>query len=77
MLKLATVVHWVLGNYVSVTNVSGEGGNQLGFSVIPEGVGIAQWAAEMAEAYAALADGLAHIPLLGTSIANLLLVLMG
>ena len=74
ILKASTMLHSVLNGWVNVTGV-GEEGNQMGFSVLPAGVGFAQWIASMAEAYAAVADELAHIPLLGASIANLLLLL--
>lgn len=76
VLKAAAILHSILNGWVNVTNVAGENGNQMGFSLVPAGVSFAQWMADVTEAYAAFANEIAHIPLLGASIANLLLVLM-
>ena len=68
------MVHATFSSWVNVTN-STEGG-QLSFSVISEGEGFTRIVADMAEITVRMVEGVAHVPLLGADMANLLLVLL-
>lgn len=74
--KAAAIGHWILSDWVNVTDASAEGGGQLEFAVTPTGVGFARWAAETVVTYAGVVDGVVHFPRLAASMVELLLELV-
>jgi len=77
IVDLATIVHSTFSDWVGVTYVADSTGSDLAFNVLAEGTDFAGWAADTLELWAALFNGIVHLPLITADAVNLLLVALG
>jgi hypothetical protein len=77
VLKVNAMFHGAMANYVDVTNVTAsDGGSHLQFTVLPDGMDLAQWAADVIEQYIGLLNMVALVPHVGAEWAKLFIVLL-
>ena len=77
VLRVITMFHAALANYVSVTNVTqSDGGSQLEFTVLASGLDLAEWAADMTEIYMGVLGAAGRTAGFGVDLAKLFTILL-